>query len=196
MCRLFETIRIADGIPLNLSLHNERMNHSRKILFGLNNNLDLNEYINVPDDARRGITRCRIIYAESVISVEYIPYVPSVTRSLRIVDAGNLDYDHKYLDRSGLNSLIDKKIADDILIIRNGYVTDTSYSNILFTDGKKWVTPDTPLLKGTMRKFLLGNGTVTEEKITVNNLTLYTHFRLINAMLGNDSQILPVSSIV
>ncbi len=196
MCRLFETIKIADGIPLNLSLHNERMNRSRKFLFGLNDRLSLDEYISVPENARSGITRCRIIYAESVISVEYAPYIPASTRSLKLVDAGSVVYDHKYLDRSSLVSLIDKEIADDILIIRNGCIADTSYSNVIFTDGKRWTTPDTPLLKGTMRKFLLGNGTITEERITVNKLTHYTHFKLINAMLGNDSPLLPVSSIL
>jgi len=47
--------------------------------------------------------------------VEFSPYVPAVIGTLRIVDAGTLAYDHKYVDRSRLTALIDKSVADDIL---------------------------------------------------------------------------------
>jgi 4-amino-4-deoxychorismate lyase len=183
MYRLFETIRIFNGVPENIYLHNERMNRSRKTIFSKKDNLNLGEYITVPLSLKEGTVKCRIIYSESVISVEFSNYVPADVKTLRRVDAGTIEYDHKYLDRSRLISLIDKGVADDILIIRNGCVTDTSYSNIVFTDGKKWITPDTPLLPGTMREYLLRKGVISQERITVNDISRFTHFRLINAML-------------
>lgn len=89
-----------------------------------------------------------------------------------------------------------KQSCDDILIVKNGFVTDSSISNIIFFDGYKWVTPDTPLLKGTMRQFLLEAAEIKEETITVQNLTTFTSFRLINAMLGFDGPEIDVSKIV
>jgi len=196
MCRLFETIKISDGKPENLYLHNERLNHSRKLLFGKSDQLKLEDYINVPENAKKGLFRCRVIYSDSVISIEYTPYIPAKIKTLKKVYADSLKYDHKFLNRTTLLSLIDKNVADDIVIVRNGLITDTSYANIVFTDGKKWVTPDTPLLKGTMRAFLLSKGIITEERITINDLSRFTHLRMINAMLGFAATDISVSSII
>jgi 4-amino-4-deoxychorismate lyase len=196
MCRLFETIKISDGKPENLFFHNERLNNSRKLLFGRSDQLKLEDYINVPANAGKGIFRCRVIYSYSVISIEFTPYIPTLIKTLKTVEADSLEYYHKFLDRTALLSLIDKNVADDILIVRNGLITDTSYSNIVFTDGEKWVTPDTPLLKGTMRAFLLSKGIITEERITINDLSRFSHLRMINAMLGFAAKDISVSSII
>lgn len=196
MCRLFETIKIIGGKPQNLSLHDERMNRSRRELFGTNDPLKLSDYIVVPDADKDSIIRCRVTYAISINSVEFSPYIPADIKTLKTVDAGTLVYDYKYLDRSGLTALIDKRAADDILIIRNGCITDVSFANIVFTDGGCWITPDTPLLPGTMRELLLREGLIKTGRITINDLSLFTHFRLINAMLGFDAALLPVSNII
>ena len=82
------------------------------------------------------MTRCRVIYSDSVNSIEFSPYFPADIKTLKMIDADSVVYNHKYLDRSSLTALIDKKVADDILIIKNGYVTDVSFANIVFTDGK------------------------------------------------------------
>jgi len=196
MCQLFETIRIIDGKPHNLSLHDERMNRSRHELLGSKDLLKLSDYIKVPDNPPDRIIRCRVIYATSIISVEFYPYTPANVKTLKIVDAGTLVYNHKYLDRSHLTAFINKNAADDILIMRNGCVTDASFANIVFTDGHRWMTPDTPLLYGTMREFLLSKGVIRETRITITDLSLFTHFRLINAMLGFDAPLRSVSNII
>lgn len=196
MYQLFETIKIIEGEPQNLSMHDERINRSRRDLFGNNDLLKLSDYIVVPDTGKDRMIRCRVIYTSSVSSVEYSPYIPADIKTLKIVDAGTLVYDYKYLDRSPLTALIDKRAADDILIIRDGCVTDVSFANIVFTDGKRWITPDTPLLQGTMRKLLLHKGLIKTARITINDLSRFTHFRLINAMLGFDAPLFPVSNII
>ena len=196
MCQLFETIKIIGGEPQNLCLHDERMNRSRHKLFGNNDLLKLSDYITVPNDAKDRITRCRVIYANSINSIEFSPYVPANIKTLRIVDAGILVYNYKYLDRSQLTAFINKSEADDILIIINGCVTDASFANIVFTDGQHWITPDTPLLCGTMRELLLRKGVIKEDRITIGDLTHFTHFRLINAMLGFDAPLQPISNII
>ncbi len=196
MYQLFETIKIIGGEPQNLSMHDERMNRSRHELFGKNDFLKLSDYITVPNDAKDRITKCRIIYATSINSIEFSPYIPANIKTLKIVDAGTLVYDYKYLDRSRLTALIDKSAADDILIIRDGCVTDTSFANIVFTDNQNWITPDTPLLHGTIRELLLLKGVIKGDRITINDLSLFTHFRLINAMLGFDAPLIPVRNII
>jgi 4-amino-4-deoxychorismate lyase len=196
MCQLFETIKIAGGEPLNLSLHDERMNRSRRELFGGIEFLKLSDYIKVPYSAKNRITRCRVIYANALHSIEFSPYDPAEIKTLKVVDADSVVYNHKYLDRNKITALIDKSAADDILMIKNGYITDASFANIVFTDGELWVTPDTPLLHGTMREFLLRNGVIKLDRITINDLPRFSHFRLINAMLGFDAPLLPVSSII
>lgn len=196
MCRLFETIRITDGRPGNLDLHEQRLNRSRRMLFGLNDDLRLSDYIRVPEECRSGIFRCRVVYGQTVVSTEFTPYVPAAVGTLRLVHADTLTYDHKYLDRSSITGLINRDLADDVLIIREGCVTDSSYSNIAFTDGQRWATPDTPLLCGTMRERLLLDGIIKAERITIDTLSRFTHFRLINAMLGFDAPILPTANII
>jgi 4-amino-4-deoxychorismate lyase len=196
MCLLLETIKILEGVPRNISFHNERMNRSRLKLFGNIDPLKLSDYITVPENAREGIVRCRVIYGSLIKSIEYSPYIFPDIRTLGIVDAGTLIYDLKYLNRSLLTSLVNKSIADDILIVRDGCITDASFANIVFTDGKRWVTPDTCLLQGTMREMLLRKGIIKSEKITTDNLSDFTHFRLINAMLCFDAPLLPVSNII
>ena len=196
MCQLFETIKIINGKPNNLHLHEKRMNISRHSLFNNNDILSLSDTIQVPEDFRSGTVKCRVIYSSSIKSVEYLSYTTANIKTLKKIEAGNLDYSYKYTDRSCLTSLIDKSLADDILLVKNGCITDVSFANIVFTDGNLWVTPDTPLLYGTMREFLILRGVIESVKIRVEDLSLFTHFRLINAMLGFEAPLIPLSGIV
>ncbi|MCU0459877.1 MAG: aminotransferase class IV [Bacteroidales bacterium] len=196
MSRLFETIRIDNGEPSDLRLHENRLNLSRRNLFGSTGKITLADHIHVPDNCRSGIYRCRVIYEETIVSVEFIPYLPAAVRTLKVVHSDEISYSLKYLDRTCLTGLIDREVADDVLIVKKGCVTDTSYSNIVFTDGRRWITPDTPLLRGTMREKLLSEGAIIEERITPADLNRFTHFRLINAMLGFNAPFLPIKNIV
>ena len=47
-----------------------------------------------------------------------------------------------------------------------------------------------------MRESLIGNGTIKAERITVDTLSHFTHFRLINAMLAFDAPLLPIEKII
>lgn len=196
MCLLFETIKIAGGKIFNLPYHNRRMNRARRELFGAEDLLNLEDFIEIPPESENIITRCRVIYGLSVQSVEYSQYTPALITTLKLVEGSNIDYSFKYLDRSSLNALVDKNAADDILIIKNGYVTDCSFANIVFYDGNRWTTPATPLLQGTMREMLIQNGVIKEDFIKVDHLQKLSYFRLINAMLGFDAPMQPISNIV
>ena len=96
-----------------------------------------------------------------------------------------------------INALfLKREEADDVLIIKNGLVTDASYSNILFFDGKQIVTPSTPLLEGTCRARLLATNRIVEKSISVDELQNFESFQLVNALNDFDeSRWIPIQNI-
>ena len=72
---------------------------------------------------------------------------------------------------------------DDIIIVKDGLITDASYANLIFWDGENWFTPNTPLLKGVQREKLLKDGLIQEKEIKPSDLASYQKVALINAML-------------
>jgi len=105
--------------------------------------------------------------------------------SLRLVTCDEIDYSYKSTDRQCLNDLFAQRGGhDDILIIRDGLLTDTSICNVALWNGTSWITPARPLLCGTMRAYLLDKGLVQAEDIPVEDLPKYTRIRLFNALIG------------
>jgi len=188
MSLLFETIRMQDGILQNMEYHNVRLNYSRKALYKSPDTIDLEQVIQIPSDCRLGLYKCKVTYSREVKSVEFKPYVPRIIKSLRLIEDNTIIYNYKYTNRGRINALLTKRERfDEILIVKNGFITDTSYSNIIFFDGTQWFTPSTPLLKGTMRSFLLKKNLITEKVIKVADLKQFQKARLINAMIPFES---------
>ena len=185
MYQLVETIKINNGTPENLEFHDRRMNNSLSGLYGTRKGFDLNAILKVPYKLSDGIVKCRIVYDTEIKEITYQPYVIRPVNSLRLVEDNEIEYRYKYSDRSTLDALFEKRgSCDDILIIKNGYVTDTYYANIVFksTNGD-WVTPESCLLKGTRRTCLLEKNQIKEAVIRVSDINNYTEARLINAMI-------------
>ena len=163
-----ETIRVEDGIFVRPELHLHRMRQTVREAYGVAFNFDLADG-SIPLQHRKGTVKCRIVYGRSLSEISFAPYVPREIRSLRLVAADDeLDYHLKYADRSALARLLQRRDdCDEILIVRDGAITDTSYSNVAFFDGRKYVTPDTFLLNGTRRQYLLGAGAVSYTHLTL-----------------------------
>lgn len=194
MCLLLETIKIIDGKPQNLDYHQERFENARKSIFGLKNFELLSEIIKVPEFAQNGLFRCRILYAKEIEKIEFLPYNFRQIKTLRLVESNGIDYSYKCADRTELENLFAQKgDCDDIIIVKNGLITDSFAANLVFFDGEKWWTPDSPLLKGTKREKLLEEKTISACKIGVGDLQKYTRVGLINAMIEIDT--MPVVSI-
>lgn len=184
MCLLFESIRIEDRKLCNISFHNERLNRSRKALFGRTDFIHLEEEITIPENLSLSTYKCRVIYKEKIKSVEFEAYQIKSIQSLKIVETENLDYHFKYLNRDSINHLFQKKgDCDDILIVKDGLITDASYANVVLFDGKNWLTPKIPLLKGTMREKLIVAKMIAEADITISSIRKYKVIKLINAMM-------------
>jgi len=181
--QLLETIRCEEGSARHLIYHQQRVERSLKAL-GSNRTYDLASLITPPDNK---LYRCRIIYDTNSFNIEYIPYQKRVIQILQTIQADHLDYTLKYADRTQLDRLFVKRDeADDILIIQNDLITDTTIANIAFFDGERWITPKKPLLEGTTRARLLNEKKIFEQDINVADLDNYTEFALMNAMIGFD----------
>lgn len=198
MCQLLETIKLEKGKFSNIKYHNLRFNRSRQNLFGISETIKLEEQIHIPTEYKKGLYRCRIIYSPEIETIEFIPYQLKTVKSLKIITDNTINYSYKYANRKQLNKLFKlRKNCDEIIIIKNGLVTDCSIGNLIFFDGQKWTTPSTPLLNGTKRMQLLNDDLITEEVITAKNLSSYKKAGIINAFSGiKNSQKIPISSIV
>ena len=178
---LLETIKCEDGTISNLTYHQKRCNQSRKELYQITDTLDLASVIIPP---KNGLYRCRIIYAEHIESIEYIPYTPKKINGLKVVSS-SLDYHLKYTNRDTFTKLLSlHNDVDDLIIEKEGYLTDTTIANIAFYNGKQWITPSKPLLKGTMRQKLIDEGVLQTKQIKKEDLSNYSQVALINAMVG------------
>ena len=184
-----ETIKVVDGKFLNLPYHMERMNHTMTSFF--NTTIFVELWMgDIPEELRSGITKCRVTYSYRFVNVEYERYHFRQIDSLKLIEDNTIDYSFKYADRSHINSLLEHKgNCDDILIIRNGYVTDTSYTNVVFENSSGLFTPTTYLLAGTKRKKLLEKGIVREVPVSLQDITKYDRIYLINAMIDPDDNI-------
>ncbi|OAD22273.1 Aminotransferase, class IV [Candidatus Thiomargarita nelsonii] len=183
MNKLLETIKIVNGMAPFLAFHNERLNHARQILFNAHDQIDLNSFIIAPSQSE--IYKCRVIYSKTIEMVEYSHYKPRHFKTFKVIEDDNIVYDFKYLNRENLNRLLRfKGQADDILIIKKGLVTDTSITNVAFLSEDKWLTPSTPLLKGTTRERFLKEKKIVEARIILEDLNNFSKMAIMNALLG------------
>ena len=85
-----------------------------------------------------------------------------------------------------------------MLIVRDGWVTDTSFTNVVFEDvGGGLYTPETCLLEGTRRQSLLDERRIQACPIRVEDIRYFRRVFLVNAMIGIEDEIsVPVVNIV
>jgi 4-amino-4-deoxychorismate lyase len=178
-----ETIKSVDGKLFHLSYHQKRYENVLSSL-GVKNAKKLQEYIKPP---KTGIFRCRIVYNADEITVSYHEYKKRDIRTLKLIFNNEIDYAVKSTSREELESLYTlREECDDILIVKNLLVTDTSIANIAFYSEGKWITPRNPLLKGTTRARLLDEGRLIEADIKVQELRNFSKVALLNAMIDFD----------
>ena len=184
MYPLFETLCIANGMVLHTDYHLRRIVISIKELGIKNPGINEKVLSSLASTVSPvGTFRCRFEYGENGYHSQTLEYTMPSVNTLKIVDGGSIDYKLKFTDRATLEKLFDlRQGCDDILIVKEGCVTDTSVANLILHDGKKWYTPDTPLLAGTARARWIHNGILTECRIRVKDLENFSSFSLINAL--------------
>ncbi len=196
-----ETICIRDGHPQHLEWHQRRVDATLSHFFPSaqpeENTFHLDEILLSCSIPTTGLYRCKIIYDLNSVFVEFFPYTPRVINSLQLIEMpAGYDYSYKYADRTVLENLFSqRRDADDILLTRDGWITDTSIANIAFRKGDRWYTPSIPLLAGTTWKRLVSSGVLIPRPIHQDDLLRFDAFRIFNAMNEWGGKELPSDSI-
>ena len=184
MCRFVETIQLKDSDFKRLPFHQMRLEKALKQFFPNLEVINLIELLLKTDYPTKGLFKCRVVYDSEIRLIEFIPYVRREIRTLRVVNSDIESLPYKPEDRTGYNSAFAQRgNCDDVIIVRNGLLTDSSYSNIAMFDGKTWFTPRIPLIYGTNRAELLAKGKLVEKDIVVDDLKNYAKIALFNAMI-------------
>lgn len=192
-----ETIKIADGVLIHPEIHLKRMHDTVYAFFNKQVHFDSVLY-NHPVSVPNGLAKCRILYNSDILDISITSYRFKEIGSLKLIESDRIDYRYKYNDRSALDSLLlHRNSCDDILIAVNRKITDTSYSNVVFSDETGYYTPKTFLLNGTKRQFLLSKGIIREREIQIDDIPHYRYIHLINAMIDLEDQVkIPSGSIL
>lgn len=197
MSRFIESIKVEDQKIFLKELHQKRMNDTFSN-FGKVCKIDIYSlFLNLEHD-EDGLYKFRIEYdLENNFKTQIIPYAISELDDFELVIDNEIDYSFKSADRTQLQRLKDKSHTDEVIIVKNNQITDTSYSNLLFLKDKTWFTPKSYLLNGVMRQNLLQSKEIKETEITLDNIKEFTHFQLINALNDFDDMfIYPIEKII
>ena len=183
MSLLFETIRLQNRKLHNLAYHNQRMEQSRRDLLGIDEKIELVEHIRIPDWIGEGMYRCRVSYRKEIEKIDFFEYRFSHPAIIQLIENPGLTYPYKFEDRRQFQQVLSENPgANDAIITHYGCLTDATFANVAFFDGKDWLTPDVPLLKGTKRQYLLENKILIATSIRVEHLKDFRQLSLINAM--------------
>ena len=173
----FETIKCDDYEVFHLEYHKKRI--ARTI--GLN--IELQEYIYPPNEE---LLKCKVFYdKDGIVDISYSSYTPRDIKTFKLIVDDNIAYQYKSTNREVLNNLFVKKDdKDEIIIIKNGLITDTSIANIAILIDEVWYTPRLPLLHGTTKDRLIVEGKLKELDIDIDTFKKAKNIALMNAMIG------------
>ena len=178
---LLETIRCEGGVAHHLPYHQKRLEKSLREL-GISTTYDLSELIIPPDNS---LYRCRFLYTARSSTIEFHPYTPKKISTLRLIHDDTINYPYKFADRHALNALYEQRNGcDDVLILKNNLLTDTTITNIALYLDNQWFTPEAPLLEGTTRARLIDEGKIFPARLSASDARNASKIALINAMIG------------
>jgi 4-amino-4-deoxychorismate lyase len=186
MFQFIESIRIKDGCAEQLSFHQSRVNRTF-LNFGKKPFFQLQEIINADSLFTNGVVKCRINYDfDRIIEITYSEYTVKTIQTISLTELDGRKYDFKYADREWIVNMLLKSGTDEIIMTDQGIVKDASYANLAFYDGEIWYTPQSPLLEGTQRAFLLEIKKIHPREIRTIDLHKYHQVKFINAMMTWD----------
>ena len=197
MSRFIESIKIEYQKAYLLDFHQKRVNETLAH-FGAEGSIDLEKIFKDLQHDEDGLYKWRVVYdLQKNVKTQLIPYAIAEIENFQLMENNEIDYSYKSEDRKAFEQLKAKAKADEIIIVKNNSITDTSYSNLLFLKGNAWYTPSTYLLNGVQRQHLLQGKKIKETEITLQNIKEFSHFQLINALNDFDDMfIYPIERIV
>jgi 4-amino-4-deoxychorismate lyase len=186
----FESIKIKDGIIFNLPWHIARMNRAMQLYYPLQP-LFIDLPIEIPENCKVGLVKCKVKYSSQITAIQFEHYFKKPCETYTFGHDDNINYGHKYEDRTELNMHYHlQNNYDEVIIVKHNMITDALYSNVCLYDGKQWHTPKFPLLKGTMRQVLLDQKKIIESLILLDDMHLYSKISFINAMNDLEERII------
>ncbi|WP_326981460.1 aminotransferase class IV [Chryseobacterium sp. MYb264] len=197
MSQFIESIKVEDQEIYLLDFHQKRVNQTFAH-FGKEGSIDLKKIFEHLEHDEDGLFKFRIVYdLDKKVRTQMIPYAIPEIQDFQLVENNSFDYSFKFEDRKELEKMKMKSKAEEIIIVKNNHITDTSFSNLLFLKGKEWFTPNTYLLNGVQRQDLLKSKDIKETEITLQNLKQFSHFQLINSLNDFDENfIYPIARII
>ena len=197
MSQFIESIKVEDQEIFLLEFHQKRVDQTFAH-FGKEGSINLAKIYKHLEHDEDGLYKLRIVYdLDNKIRTQMIPYAIPEIEDFQLVENNSFDYSFKFEDRKELEKMKMKSKAEEILIVKNNHITDTSFSNLLFLKGKDWFTPSTYLLNGVQRQNLLKHKKIKETEITLQNIKQFSHFQIINALNDFDENfIYPLDRII
>jgi 4-amino-4-deoxychorismate lyase len=197
MSQFIESIKVEDQKVFLLELHQKRINQTFSH-FGKEGSIDLKKIYDHLEHDEDGLFKLRLVYdLDKKVRTQMIPYAIPEIADFQLVENNSFDYSFKFEDRKELDKMKMKAKTEEIIIVKNNHITDTSFSNLLFLKGKDWFTPSTYLLDGVQRQNLLKQKKIKETEITLQNIKQFSHFQLINALNDFDDMfIYPIDRII
>ncbi len=196
MCRFIESVQLKDGDFKRLELHQERIRKAMMDYYPTHEIIDLAKSLRHTSFPTEGLHKCRIVYDSEIRKIEYSPYDRCEIHTLRLVETDMDSHPYKPENRSELNAAFALRgDCDDIILVKNGFIADTSFSNIALYDGLNWCTPRVPLIYGVNRAELVDQGKIIEKDILVSEVMNFQLVSLFNAMNEFGSIELDISSI-
>ena len=197
MYQFIESIKIENGQAFLLNLHQQRIyqtfaNFHHKCI------INLHALLSSLQPPQKGLYKWRIIYnLNGNFEHQFIPYSFTEIKDFELVENNEINYSFKYLDRTHLDTMKKQASTQEIVIVKKGFITDTTFSNLIFLKNGIWHTPKTFLFNGVQRLNLLHLGIIQETEINLENLKEFSHFQIINAMNDfNSSFIYPINKII
>jgi hypothetical protein len=196
MCQFIETMCVEQGRIINLDYHLERIKNTRKHFWNTEKTVPTDQLsaLAATQDSR---AKLRFTYdKENIYDLSCTPYNTRKIERLKLLENNDIEYRYKSVNRSVINLLkAETEPTEEIVIVKQNRLTDTSYTNIALFDGSQWITPSTPLLKGTRRAQLLDTGRLIECEVLATDLKSFQSISLINAMMDLKELVLSISSI-
>lgn len=190
---LFESICFQENeFPL-LNYHLERMHRTCRFLFSSSFQKEKELLTTLQGIHSNTKMKVRVEYDEKHFKVSSSIYHPKNILAVSLLLKEDIIYPYKTTNRDVF--LQYQQEHKEVVFVKNGCLTDTTFSNIALWNGEEWHTPESPLLHGTRRQCLLENKKIKERKITLSEMERYHTLSFINGMLDLGELVFPVRDI-
>jgi 4-amino-4-deoxychorismate lyase len=185
MCHFIESIRLENGIVKLLDYHQDRMDRTIFYHFGFKNPVKISKLLEERELPINGVYKIRILYSQMLQNIEIIPYQQKNYSDFEIIELpDHFNYAYKFADRTLFETLSKHLNAQSIAIFsQKSMLTDALYANLIFQKNGFLYTPNTPLLNGVQRQFLLEKNKISEINISIHDIYTFEKVGLINAMI-------------